>query len=293
MNSNGSHDSGQGWLDSPVKARFARALTLASPWLCDVRSSEWIALVYFAVLTGVAWVRPLPFRRRTSISVVGATICLALVWLARHGTPVERDWAPAAVILIGYYLSGQFFVRASVRFEGWLASWDRRLLGDVSARVASWPPVVVGALDLVYMGTFLLMPLGCALLVIGGHTAQVNRYWTMVAAAEFAAFAPIAFVQTRPPWALESAHATDRGSLRRISLLWVRHASHGANTFPSGHAAGALAVALAILPAMPAAGIVLLAIALMVSVGCVTGRYHYAVDVIAGVVLALVIWIAV
>jgi hypothetical protein len=37
----------------------------------------------------------------------------------------------------------------------------------------------------------------------------------------------------------------------------------------------------------------LLAVAFMISVGCVTGRYHYAVDVLAGVALALAIWVAV
>ena len=220
-------------------------------------------------------------------------MCAAIAWLSRHGTGVQRDWAPVAVILIGYYLSGRFFFRPSVRFENWLACWDRRLLGDAGVRFASWPPVVVAALELTYMGTFLLIPLGCAALISGGHTAELNRYWTMVTAAEFGAFGPLAFVQTRPPWALESARVQRHGSLHRLGLFWVRHTSHCANTFPSGHAAGSLAVALAVVPLMPVEGVMLLIVALMISVGSVTGRYHYAIDVLAGVALALAIAIAV
>lgn len=139
------------------------------------------------------------------------------------------------------------------------------------------------------MGTFLLIPLGCALLVAGGHSADVNRYWTMVTAAEFGAFAPLAFVQTRPPWSPEPEGVPARAAVRRLGLFCVRHTSHNANTFPSGHAAGSLAVALAVMHAMPGAGLALLAIAVSISIACVVGRYHYSVDVIAGVALALAI----
>jgi membrane-associated phospholipid phosphatase len=252
-----------------------------------------VAFVYFAVLAAAACIRPLPAPRRWSIAVAGVAMCAAIAWLSRHGAGVHRDWAPVAVILAGYYLSGRFFFQPSVRFEGWLASWDRRLLGAGRERFVTWPPLVIATLELTYIGTFLLIPLGCALLISGGHAADVNRYWTMVTAAEFGAFGPLAFVQTRPPWALEPARDRHEGPLHRAGLFWVRHTSHCANTFPSGHAAGSLAVALAALPLMPLAGGVLLAVALMISVGCVTGRYHYAIDVAAGIVLALVLWVTV
>jgi membrane-associated phospholipid phosphatase len=258
-----------------------------------VRSSEWVAFVYFAVLVAAAWIRPLPAARRVSITVVGVGMCAAMAGLSRLATSVQRDWAPVLIILVGYYLSGRFFFQPSVALENWLTRWDRRLLGDARVCFASWPPVVVAALELAYMGTFLLIPLGCAVLVFGGHAADLNRYWTMVTAAEFGAFGTLAFVQTRPPWTLESGGGEDDGLLHRFGLFWVRHTSHCANTFPSGHAAGSLAIALAVLPLMPVAGAVLLIVALMISVGCVTGRYHYVIDVLAGVALALAIAVAV
>ena len=258
-----------------------------------MRSSEWVAFVYFAVLVAAAWIRPLPAARRLSITVVGVAMCAAIAGLSRLGIIVMRDWAPVVIILIGYYLSGRFFFQPSVALESWLARWDQRLLGDPRVRFASWPAVVVAVLELAYMGTFLLIPLGCAVLILGGHAADLNRYWTMVIAAEFGAFGTLAFVQTRPPWALESVRGEHDGPMHRFGLFWVRHTSHCANTFPSGHAAGSLAVALAVVPVMPFAGVMLLIVALMISVGCVTGRYHYAIDVLAGVALTLAIALAV
>jgi hypothetical protein len=54
-----------------------------------------------------------------------------------------------------------------------------------------------------------------------------------------------------------------------------------------------LAVAFAVIPLAPVAGLGLLAIASGIAVGCVSGRYHYAVDVVAGVALAVAISAAV
>jgi membrane-associated phospholipid phosphatase len=64
------------------------------------------------------------------------------------------------------------------------------------------------------------------------------------------------------------------------------------NTFPSGHAAGSLAVGLAVVGALPWTGAVLLLLAAGIGVGCVVGRYHYVVDVVTGAALALGVWLA-
>jgi membrane-associated phospholipid phosphatase len=61
---------------------------------------------------------------------------------------------------------------------------------------------------------------------------------------------------------------------------------------PSGHAAGSLAVGLAVVGALPMPGVLLLVLAAGICIACVVGRYHYVVDVVAGAVVALVIWLA-
>jgi membrane-associated phospholipid phosphatase len=255
-----------------------------------VRSSEWISFLYFAVMTVLGWVRPLPAARRLQITAAGLAMGGAILWLSRDQATWVRDWAPTAYILAAYYLSGRFFVRPSPAFEHWLLSWDRRLLGDPTTRFERWPAPLLAYLEVVYMGCVLLVPAGFALLAATGRAALADRYWTMVAGAEFCAFVPLAVIQTRPPWQLERTAALPDQVVHRFAARMVRALTINANTFPSGHVAGSLAVAFGLVGPMPWAGAVCLLLALSISVACVVGRYHYVVDGVTGGVLAVAIW---
>ncbi|MGH9142147.1 MAG: phosphatase PAP2 family protein [Vicinamibacterales bacterium] len=256
-----------------------------------VRSFEWIAVVYFGYLVMACWLPRLSLPRRGFI-VAASTAAAFGVWtIARSGHEWLRQSAPLAYILSGYVLSGCLFASPSIPIEHWLMAWDRRLLGDPLTRFAGWPRALVASLEIIYMGCFLLIPSGAALLVMTGHAPLVNRYWTMVMGAEFAAFAPLAFVQTRPPWALERKPELADPAIHRLASQMVRHLTIQVNTFPSGHAAGSLAVALAVIGVLPWMGLALLGLATAICVACVVGRYHYAVDVGAGAAVALVLWL--
>jgi membrane-associated phospholipid phosphatase len=257
-----------------------------------VRSSEWVSFAYFGSLAVLAWMRPLPAGRRWAIAAIGGAMCAAVVTLSRTEYTIVRDWSPPLVILVGYYLSGRFFVQPSARLESWLMAWDHRLLVDPTTRFASWPRAALAFLDLIYMGCFLLVPAGFAALVCTGHGALGDHYWTMVTAAEFGAFAPLAFIQTRPPWALERVHAT-HPVVGPFASQMVQQFTIRVNTFPSGHAAGSIAVALGVASALPRTGAALMVLALCICLACVVGRYHYVVDVVAGAALALVVWLVV
>ncbi len=196
-----------------------------------------------------------------------------------------------AYILVGYFLSGFLFVSPSLPTEAWLIRWDRRLLGDPTTRFVTWPRLLVAALELIYMGCFLLIPAGAGLLAFTGHRFLIDRYWAMVVGAEFVAFAPLAFIQTRPPWVLERKPQLADETIHRLATQMVENVSIGVNTFPSGHAAGSLAVAFGVIGTLPWAGAVLLGLALGICVACVVGRYHYLIDVAAGAVVAIVFWL--
>ena len=257
-----------------------------------MRSSEWVSFGYFAALTAIAWMRSLPRGRRITISAIGVAMCVAIVALARHATPAARDWAPVVVIFIGYYVSGRFFCRPSEPFERWLMAWDRRLLGDPTTRFSRWPRPCLAYLEIVYVGTFLVVPAGFAALAWAGRSDLADRYWTIVISGEFGAFAPLSVIQSRPPWALERPAVLPDRAVHDFASLIVERFSIQANTFPSGHAAGSLAVALAVVGTLPWTGAVFMVVALSISIACVVGRYHYVVDVVAGAMLALLIWLA-
>jgi membrane-associated phospholipid phosphatase len=251
---------------------------------------EWIAILFFAHVAVAALMRQhMPPGRRAAAGV-GAVLAVAGVFTIARTAPMSvREWTPIASILAGYYLSGRTFFAPNPRIESWLAAVDRRILGD-PAFFSTWPPALVRMLDTAYISCFLLVPAGLGLLVAAGHRAQSEPYWTLVAGAELGAFAALPYLQTRPPWVLERIAELRQGDRRRASVVFMQHATTGANTLPSGHAAGSLAVALAVIGTLPATGLVLLVLALAISVGAVVTRAHFVVDIVAGVVLASTVW---
>jgi membrane-associated phospholipid phosphatase len=252
--------------------------------------SERIAVAYFVYLAVAAWLRPVDRTRRFGLTAACACAVAAILVTALAAPAWLREWAPLAYLLAGYYASAYLFVSPSAAIEAWLAAWDRRLLGDPSTRFAAWPRTLVASLEIIYMGCFLLIGAGFAILTAGGHRALADRYWTLVVGAEFGAFAPLAFVQTRPPWALERKPVLADRRVHDLAARMVQRFTIHVNTFPSGHVAGSLAVALAVLGAMPWTGAALLLLAAIIALACVVGRYHYIVDVVAGAVLAVFLW---
>src|SRR5258706_11293013 len=212
----------------------------------------------------------------------------AIVSAVAAAWPLLRDWvSPALAILAGYYLSGLFFVGPTPWFEAWLIDWDRRLLGDPATRFAHWPRFLLAYLEVVYIGCFLLVPAGFAILALNGRAAEANHYWTMVISAELGSFLPLVVLQSRPPWMTERKAVLSDRAVHRAASLMGENLTIRANTFPSGHVAGSLAVALAVAGVMPWAGLVLFTLAASIAAACVVGRYHYIIDVLAGVALTL------
>jgi membrane-associated phospholipid phosphatase len=88
---------------------------------------------------------------------------------------------------------------------------------------------------------------------------------------------------SRPP----DRSGLDNLTLRTVNRSVLATVSHEWTTFPSGHVAVSWAVALAVARVSASGGIFLSLIALGVSIGAAAGRYHYVVDVLLGVVVAL------
>src|SRR5262249_2812388 len=116
---------------------------------------------------------------------------------------------------------------------------------------------------------------------------RATGFGTMVLAADLGAFAPLSVFQTRPPWALEPAPVLSASGIHRLASYVIKRGTTGVNTFPSGHVAVTIAVALGVISSLPVTGTILLGVATSVGVACVVGRSHYGVGVLAGAVLGL------
>jgi membrane-associated phospholipid phosphatase len=254
-------------------------------------SHEWIALVFFAHVAVAALVRRrMPGGRRLTAGLGAVASAAAVVAISGLGATAVREWAPIGYILAAYYLSGRTFFAPMPLVEGWLAAFDRRLLGDPATLSARWPHWIVRALDTAYIGCFLLVPAGLVVLLAAGQADRWGHYWTLVVGAELGAFAALPYLQTRPPWVLERLGEGGNAAGARASVAFMKHATTGANTLPSGHAAGSMAVAFAVIETLPLAGLVFLALALTISVAAVVVRAHFVVDILSGAALAGVVW---
>src|SRR5262249_60217089 len=118
---------------------------------------------------------------------------------------------------------------------------------------------------------------------------RATGFGTMVLAADLGAFAPLSVFQARPPWALEPAPVLSASGIHRLASYVIKRGTTGVNTFPSGHVAVTIAVALGVISSLPVTGAILLGVAASIGVACVIGRYHYAMDVVAGAALGLVV----
>lgn len=254
---------------------------------------DWIlaSVVFFGYVVLAAPLVPHLPRRRRLLAAAGSAAGLVMC-AAAYGRPhrIADEWlVPPVLLLLGYWSSGLLFARPMPRVEKLLDGADRALAVDrVAASVPRW---IAELLELAYVGVYPLIPLALAIHVLTAANPDPERFWTVILATDYVCFAFLPWVQTRPPRALRTVDPWV-SRVRRLNLRLLGTASIQVNTFPSGHAAEALAAALLVAAApSPLAAIVATGAAL-VSAGAVLGRYHYALDAAAGWIVALAVWMA-
>jgi len=253
-----------------------------------LRTSELVSIVYFLSLAALAWRESAPRSARLRTSVAAAAVAGAVL-LASSADAVVRDWLPALLLPLSYWLPAALVSRPLVPFERWLMAWDDRFFASAPGRaIGRAPRPVREVFELAYLAVYPMVPAAFAVLLGAGLRADADRFWTTVLAAEYSCYILLPLVPTRPPRAIEkgSSHRGRDALGRRINLAVLGRASNQWNTFPSGHVAGAVACALAMLPVLPGAGIALLALAGLIAVGSIAGRYHYLADAAAGAAVA-------
>jgi membrane-associated phospholipid phosphatase len=267
------------------------------PWLIPVANSPFLpwtaaAVVFFfyTAALGVGMRGLSPARRQTAIgAAAGGLLVTILSTLTPQGSFL-RDWLlPPSVLLIAYWASGALFVAPMPRIERALLDVDDRL--RVRAARANMPPWFGDILELAYTGVYLLVPIALGLHLSFSGLPDPDRFWTVILVVDFVCFAALPWIQTRPPRALEP-DPSGPSAPRAFNLRLLGATSIQVNTFPSGHAAEALAAALLVLDVpVPLLAIMCVA-ALAVAAGAVLGRYHYALDAMAGWLVAIGVYAA-
>jgi hypothetical protein len=273
-------------------------MCLTHSLLMDARTSELAVVGWCIVAAVVAVARPLGARRRWR--VMGGAFVLAWAAVATTCLPdvgvagLARNLVPAVFVLCAYWLAGGYFVAPQPQLEQRLLSLDRMLLGPLRLqdRLTAGSSWSLEVLEAAYFSVYVMLPLGALAAWIRGGSAGVDTYWTTVFLSEASCYIALAWLQTRPPRALEAWAASLRGRslVRQVNEAVLTHGSHHMNTIPSGHAAGAVSVALALWSLRaPGAGFFGV-MAAGICVATVVGRYHFVVDTLAGAAVAAGWW---
>jgi membrane-associated phospholipid phosphatase len=248
------------------------------------------SLLYFLYMILVLLWTGVPTLAHGWRVVAGSVTGVAIVFLSLvRGQPaVLADWIwPPVVLLISYWTSGWTFRTPAAYQERVLASIDQ--WARVRELARRTPRPIAEALEIAYLGVYALVPITLLVHLAFSASPSPARFWAVVLITDFVCFGALPWVQTRPPRALDASPPW-ASSVRSVNLRLLESASVRMNTFPSGHAAEALACALLVLDApAPVAGAVLVA-ALLVSAGAVLGQYHYLTDAVTGWIVAVVVW---
>ena len=249
------------------------------------------SLTFFLYIAAIALsMRGLSGRQRALAiagSAAGLGVSAAAVAAPR---PILNDWiVPPALLLLGYWTSGLLFVAPMPRVERVLQAIDERL--RIRAAAGAAPRIVAELLEFAYAAVYPVIPLALVIHVSTADDPDPSRFWTVILVTDYLCFGMLPWIQTRTPRSLEDGQPW-RAALRAMNLRLLGRTSIHVNTFPSGHAAEALAAALLVSTAPAPVFAAMLLVALAIAAGAALGRYHYAADVFAGWIVASLVWSA-
>jgi len=260
---------------------------------------------YVAALAQILPVRdPVPLlAAAVNLAVIAGLLVLAWAESLRDNPffSVLRDWYPAPLMLLAY------------REMGWLAPahhtheleqawvvWDRKLLNDwgLRALIESFSPVLPAALELAYLLVYTTPLFAVFMLTVYRRRERVDAFLTLFLLAILVCYGLFPYFPSEPPRTVFPGELFPSADTWFRRLNWQLLEGQGIRTsvFPSAHVAGGFAAAFGMmrwLPEHPWVGRFLLVLAVLIATGAVYGRYHYAVDAVAGLAAALLAFLAV
>jgi membrane-associated phospholipid phosphatase len=251
-----------------------------------VRRSEWILAAFFVYVASIA-----PSFPRAALLAA----CVIAVLAALRYTGYLRDWAPLALTLAAYRAMDRFTppVR-DYHFEFRWIRWDRLLLDAwrLRAAIESLGPLFPAYLELCYLLVYAVGPFAVAALYISRRRARVDRLLTLYLLGTLLSYALFPYFPSDPPRTVFAALDLPRipTPIREWNLAIANGYGIHSSVFPSAHVSSAFSAAWALLLYLPERkwiGRGMLIYAASVALAVIYGRYHYAVDSLAGLAVSL------
>ncbi len=260
-----------------------------------LRSSEWLLISYFSYVA-------LIFTSRLPVLVLFLAVGLlaVLAYGESHGDreffSIARDWVPLVLTLVAYREMDWFTPLAwdhHLEFR-WI-EWDRSLLygWGFQRAIESLGALLPSYLEFCYLLVYAVGPFTVAVLYLERRRDRVNQVLFLYLLGTLLGYALFPYFPSQPPRTLfgDSDLPNVMTALRRFNLWIVNGYGIHSSVFPSAHVSSAFSAGWALLMYLPDRkryGVGMLVYAVSVSVAAVYGRYHYAVDVLAGFGVSLI-----
>ena len=268
-----------------------------------LRPPDWVTIFYLAITGGLICIYHKNLPRWGSYLSGHLVVIFGLLWLAFiPNTPLPlplqilRDWYPTATIPIFYW---EIPPLAQMVFQGHLddhiMEWEDRLFkGQPSLYLSTRFPskILSELLHLSYFSYYAIVVSLAAVLYFQGrreafHEVVFAEVLTFNICLVCYIFMPVA----GPRYNAEKIKGyLSEGFFHRLTHSILSRASSKGTAFPSSHCAIAVIVVLCAARYDLIAFTVLCPFGVGLVVGTVYGRFHYAVDAIAGTVLAGVVF---
>jgi membrane-associated phospholipid phosphatase len=273
-----------------------------------IRTSEWVVFFFFGWTSILAATLSLSAEIRIRTLVSNALVFVAYFALLRFGQYrwafISRDWFPQALLVLVYKEMGWFAPSSHTHeFENSWIVWDRMLLNDWHGRaiIESLGPILPSLLELSYVLVYAVPPVTMGIIYGIGLLKRADVMLTIYLLGMFLCYAQFPFWPSEPPRAVFPGQdmPTIDTPIRTFNLWIVGNYGIHTSVFPSAHVAGALAAALGMAYLAPRKRLLVwtyFIYAALVAVATVYGRYHYAVDALAGIAMggagfALGVWL--
>ena len=260
-----------------------------------LRSSEWLLIGFFGYVAIVARALPLAMLA-LAIPVLLAALAFGEARVHREFFSVVRDWVPLGLTLVAYREMDWFspLVRDHHLELRWIV-WDRWLLNDCGLRQAIETLGSVGPtyFEFCYLLVYAAGPFAVAVMYFARHRERVNQVLFLYLLGTLLAYSLFPFFPSDPPRTVFAGSDLPGvvTVLRRFNLWIVGGYGIHSSVFPSAHVSSAFSAGFALLLYLPERkryGWGMVIYAASVAIATVYGRYHYAVDAIAGLAVSLV-----
>lgn len=202
-----------------------------------------------------------------------------------------RGWLPILALPLAYAELGPLIEALNPRMRDALVlGWERTLFGEPARTLAAaapdrWLSELLHAGYLSYYPLIVVPPLLLALRRRERALGETVLALVLAYGACFLAF--IAFPVEGPRYREGPAAGAPDGPFRDLARALLAGGSSRGTAFPSSHVAVSVAQAVLAFRHQPLVGVIVASCALLVGFGAVYGGFHYATDVVAGLVVGL------